>query len=257
VFRKPPDQKGSRDGRSIEKPRSEVFRPEITRLPRLTWQRRLVRRLIAGLLRFLVWLWVDVSVRGLENIPPKGPLLFVCNHLGDLDLILGIVYAPVVVEFFAKAELYDYPILGKILEAYGVIWLHRGQPDRRAIRAALKVLEEGRFFAIAPEGRESLTGSLEEGTGGAAYLAHKANVPLLPATVTGTENAIIYGNLRHLRRSRVTLTVGPIFRLENLPDRREAVRNGTEKIMRILAEQLPEAYQGVYHTELERASERE
>jgi 1-acyl-sn-glycerol-3-phosphate acyltransferase len=239
------------------KPRSQVYRSEITRLPAITPLRRMVRWMITQVVRLLVWLFIDVDDRGLENIPAKGPALFVCNHLGDLDLILGIAYTPVEVETFAKAELYDFPLLGKLMEAYGVIWLHRGRPDRKALRAALQILKEGRFMSIAPEGRESITGSLEEGTGGAAYLALKADVPLIPVTLTGTENSTIYGNLKRLRRSKVTLTVGPMFRLEKVPDRHAAIQAGTDLIMRVLARQLPASYRGYYRIALEGTCERE
>ena len=57
------------------------------------------------------------------------------------------------------------------MDWYGTIWVHRGRPDRRALRAALNGLAEGRMLAIAPEGRESISGELEQGTDGAAYIA--------------------------------------------------------------------------------------
>jgi 1-acyl-sn-glycerol-3-phosphate acyltransferase len=154
--------------------------------------------------------------------------------------------APVSIDFIAKIELYDIPVLGALLEAYGVIWVHRGRPDRRALHAALNGLAEGRLVAVAPEGRESLSGSLEEGTGGAAYIALKADVPILPVTFTGTENLRVYGNLKRFRRTEITATVGRTFRLERGKYLREAVQEGTQRIMRKLALQLPKGYRGVY-----------
>lgn len=228
------------------KPRSQVIRPEITRLPRLSLSRRILRRFIKGLLGLLVWLFTRVRTYGFENIPHQGSALVVTNHLGDADFVLGTALSPVAVETLAKAELYDYPVLGKVLDAYGVIWVHRGQPDRKALRAALDGLNQGKLVAIAPEGRESVTGALEEGTQGAAYLALKAGVPILPLTFTGTENARIYGNLKRLRKTDVTMTVGALFRLDELPDHKRAIDLGTQKIMRRLAAQLPPEYRGMY-----------
>lgn len=244
------------------KPRTETLRTDLVRLPRLTRGRMFVRRLLRGLARLLVWLFTKAEVRGLENVPPQGPVLAVTNHLGDADLVVGMAFSPRIPDTLAKVELYDFPLLGKLLDAYGVIWVHRGQPDRRALRVTLEGLEEGRLVIIAPEGRESVTGSLEEGTNGAAFLALKANAPILPVTLTGTENSRIFGNMRRLRRTPVTLTIGAPFRLKEVVEagngsgdgaisRLQAVERGTQVIMEALARQLPPEYQGVYRLETE------
>jgi 1-acyl-sn-glycerol-3-phosphate acyltransferase len=183
---------------------------------------------------------------GLQHFPRQGPALVVANHLGDADAVLAVACFPAWADGLAKIELFSLPIVGWVIEAYGVIWVHRGQPDRRALKAALEGLRSGRILAIAPEGRESVTGGLEEGTGGAAYLALKAQVPLVPVTFTGTENARIYPNMKRLRRTPVSITVGPPFRLESGPDRRESVDRGTRTIMQALANQLPPEYRGIY-----------
>ena len=159
------------------KPRSEVLRPELVRLVPLTRGRRLIRLLVRWLSILLVRLWMRLDVRGLDNIPQHGPAIFVSNHLGDTDLILGFAVSPVSVYPISKIELHQIPVLSTILDGYGVIWVHRGQPDKRAVKVILQALSEGHFIAIAPEGRESLTGSLEEGTSGAAYLALKTQAP--------------------------------------------------------------------------------
>lgn len=228
------------------KPRSESIRPEIVRLPPLSRRRIIFRRFISWLARLAVWLCTRAKAYGLENIPRQGAVLAVSNHLGDADLIVGMAFSIRLLDSMAKAELYDYPVLGKTLDAYGIIWVHRGQPDRRALRAVIDGLKEGRIIVIAPEGRESLSGALEEGTNGAAYLALKAGVPVLPVTLTGTENTRIFGNLKRLRRTPVTMTVGRPFYLEAEGDRQIAIERGTEKIMRALAGQLPPEYRGVY-----------
>jgi len=229
------------------KPRSERGSSNITRLPHLVWWRRNVRWLIKLLSKIVVSICLRLDIQGLENLPEQGPALFVSNHLGDADLIVGIAISPAEnVEVLAKSELYEFPILGKLLDIYGVIWIHRGQPDRRALRTVMLGFQEGRMIAIAPEGRESLTGSMEEGTDGAAYIALKADVPIIPVTITGTENTHVFGNLKRLRKTNASLTVGEPFRLQKMSNRRESVKAGTETIMRILANQLPLSYRGEY-----------
>ena len=228
------------------KPRSEVVNPEITRLSELSFGRRLLRKLVHWFSRIMVFLLTRCQITGLENLPDNGPALIVANHLGDADLIVGFAFTPPIVEPFAKIELYEMPILGTVLDAYGVIWVHRGQPDRKALRVVREAMDEKRIVGITPEGRESLTGSLEEGTDGAAYIALTNDVPILPITFTGTENKRIFNNLKRLKKTDVTVTIGPTFRLEKYDDRRKSIKIGTQQIMNTLAKQLPEDYRGYY-----------
>lgn len=228
------------------KPRSEVVNPSITRLPELSSGRRIIRRFVHWFSKLMVYFCTRCEISGLENVPELGPALIVANHLGDADLIVGFAFTPPIVEPFAKIELYDMPLLGTLLDTYGVIWVHRGQPDRKALRVVRQAMQEKRMVGITPEGRESLTGSLEEGTGGAAYIALTNDVPVIPITFTGTENKRIFRNLKHLTRTEITVTIGPPFRLEKYEDRRKSIQFGTEKIMHTLAQQLPEDYRGHY-----------
>jgi 1-acyl-sn-glycerol-3-phosphate acyltransferase len=203
-------------------------------------------------MRGLCWLIITIctkrTVEGLENFPRKGPALVVINHLGDADAPLLVGSVPASLDGLGKIELYDFPVLGKLMDWYGIIWLHRGRADRRAMRAALDGLAEGRILVIAPEGRYSLIGGLEQGHQGAAYLAYKADVPIIPVVVIDSDNEQVYGHLKRLQRAPVTLRVGKAFCLAQQADRRETMRAGTRQIMDSLANLLPEAYRGVYRT---------
>jgi len=229
------------------KPVSEIWRPELTRLPKLTLSRRAFRVFSHGLLKLIAKICLRVTSEGLENFPQKGPVLVVINHLGNADLPALLSTFPVVPDALGKVELYELPILGKLLDWYGIIWLHRGQADTRAIRAALNGFAEGRIILIAPEGRESVTGALEEGMGGAAFLAYKSAAAILPIAITGSEDENVFGHLKKLQRAHVHVKVGKMFKLTGQDKgRHDALTQGTRQIMQALASLLPEKYQGAY-----------
>lgn len=235
---------------SPPKPVSGVWRPDMVALPPLTLGRRAFRVFMKGLSKLLTFLLLHARVAGVENFPKRGPALIVFNHLGDADAVLmhAVLPFPVSAEGVGKIELNDHWLVGPIFRRYGIIWIHQGRPDRRALRAALDALSQGRMVTIAPEGRQSVIGGLEEGTEGAAFLALRAGVPIVPVALTGTENQNVYGHLKRWRRAPVTLVVGKPFVLPQREDRQQAIQEGTQLIMKTLASLLPDSYRGKYRS---------
>jgi len=238
-----------------EKPVSETYRPELTRLPRLTRWRVAFRWVMKGIAWLLSRLLLRIKLTGSENLAKTGPALVISNHLGAADVVVGLAFSPKPIDALGKVELYDFPIVGKLMNWYGIIWVHRGRPDRRALRAALQGLAEGRIVGIAPEGRQSVSGELEQGVGGAAYLALKADVPVFPIAFTGTEDSHVFTSLKRFRRPYVTITIGAPFHLPKTGDRRADIDNGTDLMMRTLAKLLPPEYQGVYREKTKDAND--
>ena len=231
---------------SPPKPVTDVWRPDLVELPPLTLKRRIFRVFARGLTKLVTFFTMRAVVRGLENFPKRGPALIVINHLGDADAVLIAASIPTTIDGMGKIELNDDPRVGPIFRAYGVIWVHRGRPDRRALRAALDGLAQGRMVGLAPEGRQSVSGGLDDGNEGAAFLAMKSGALIVPIAMTGTGNENIYSHLKRWKRAPVTLAVGKPFFLREQADRQAMLRQGTRQIMESLAELLPESYRGNY-----------
>jgi 1-acyl-sn-glycerol-3-phosphate acyltransferase len=173
------------------------------------------------------------------------------NHLGGGDPVLVIGHAARPLAIAGKVEVLGWPVIGPLARVYGMIPLRRGEPERAALRRMLAVLEAGQALLIAPEGRESLTGALEKGKTGPAFLALHADVPILPVAITGTAWRDVLPAWRRLRRPLVTLTFGAPYRLPSGMPRREAA----DEIMRRIAALLPSEYRGVYADQLEAKGE--
>ena len=206
------------------------------------------RRLLVGILRGLLRLLTRTQVNGRENLPLDGPLIVAFNHMAHFDGPLVMASLPWEIEAIALAGLYEVPVVGRLLRLYGVIPVHRDEFDRQVLKRALKVLAEGSVLILAPEARMSPTCTLERGRNGAAYLALRSGAPVLPIGLAGTET--VYSSLKQLRRARISVNIGPVFRLDGPlargAERRAQLTSGRDEIMRRIAALLPLEYRGVY-----------
>ncbi|MCL6636130.1 MAG: 1-acyl-sn-glycerol-3-phosphate acyltransferase [Peptococcaceae bacterium] len=130
------------------------------------------------------------EVRGAENLPASGGLVLVANHVSYWDpVVVGCAFNRPV-HFMAKAELFNIPLLSPLIRALGAFPVRRDRSDRSAIRTAVKLLEEGHIVGVFPEGTRSRTGELMKPHLGAALLAAKAGVPMLPVALSGTRGVL-------------------------------------------------------------------
>lgn len=188
-----------------------------------------------------------VTLVGGQRVPRKGAFIVVANHCSLWDPpILGWAtgyQANRIVHFMAKQEMHDWPGIGWLADRSGVFFVRRGERDRAAQRQALDILADARPIAIFPEGTRSRDGRLREGKAGATLLAMRSGAPLLPAGIAGTQRLFPAGT--HVpHRSPVTVTIGEPFTLEHRPTgrlAREALADGTDRIMSEIAALLPRA----------------
>jgi len=188
-----------------------------------------------------------LEIEGTENIPSSGNYIAVTNHLSKVDppiIMLTLPKQPMRV--FAAKKWQKNPLFGPILSLAGAIWVLRGQVDRQALREAVKCLKDGQVLGMAPEGTRSRTGALQKARQGAAYLADRAGVPLLPVGIANSDQFL--GNLRKLRRTRFQVRIGKPILLPDLGRRAKTkeLNAFSELIMGHIAQLLPERYRGYY-----------
>ncbi|NOR83531.1 MAG: 1-acyl-sn-glycerol-3-phosphate acyltransferase [Ardenticatenales bacterium] len=201
------------------------------------------RLLVRGLLAILGRL----EIHGQENIPPHGPYMVVANHLSKTDSAIIMMALPRQrMHVFAAHKWRRNPLFGPILSLSGAIFVKRGQVDRKALRTATEVLQQGEILGMAPEGTRSKSGVLQKARRGAAYLASQAQVPLLPIGISDSDR--FQDNLLHLRRTTFRVNIGPPFELPDLghkPTIKE-LSALSELVMAYIANLLPERYHGHY-----------
>jgi 1-acyl-sn-glycerol-3-phosphate acyltransferase len=197
----------------------------------------------------VVWLTSRVEVVNREQIEFPDSFIAVSNHIGRLDVAYVYYFlnrrdvTVLVAEKYQKSAFFRWAV-----KAVDAVWVDRFNADLVAMRKCLKRLREGHILVMAPEGTRSRSGSLIQARGGASYLAAKSGSWIVPVAVTGTEDKVVFKNIRRLRRSHVRIRVGEPFKLPPIPRKnREAVlQQYSDEMMCRIAALLPEEYHGFY-----------
>ena len=189
-------------------------------------------RLLCRMILVLLRRW---EVQGVENLSNAGGLVLVSNHTSYWDpVVVGCAFNRQV-HFMAKSELFAIPLLGTAIRTLGAFPVRRDKSDRNAIRTAVKLLEEGRVVGVFPEGTRSRTGELQKPHLGAAMLALKAGVPMLPVAVNGTKG--LFG--------KVTVLVGrPVLKQGAIKVTKADLENASDQVMKQIAGLLKDVQRG-------------
>jgi 1-acyl-sn-glycerol-3-phosphate acyltransferase len=222
--------------------------PPLPQIP--AWRTALLR----GVFRAGIGLLARCRLEGKENLPAHGPYLVILNHLSWLDVPLGyaLLQGPRVTGWVAEKWEHHWA-LGPFMRFAGGIFIRRGEVDRQALDAAVAWLKSGGIFGVAPEGTRSASHGLGRGKSGIAYLAHQAQVAIVPMAHFGTEK--VMPGWAHLQRGLITVRVGRPIHLPPLPTippggslraQAAALRAQTDEVMCRMAALLPPEYRGAY-----------
>ncbi|MBB3661873.1 MULTISPECIES: lysophospholipid acyltransferase family protein [Prauserella salsuginis group] len=212
----------------------------------------LIRRGVAPLARML---WRP-DVRGTENVPSDGPVIFASNHRSAIDTAVIPFVAPRPVAFLGKAEYFQGAspkdrLRAAFLSALGYVPVERGNAAAglAALGAAQKVLDSGGAFGIYPEGTRSLDGKLHRGHTGVAALALATRAPVVPVALSGTEGLLPVGK-KIPRLANVTVRFGEpldFSRYDGLAASPPIRRAVTDEVMYAILELSGQEYVDAYH----------
>lgn len=225
---------------SAPPPARRLFAGELGRVNHEPANRTL--QIIAPLLHWAMRLWTRATWRGAENLPLSGPAIIVANHISSLDPPLVaefVVYNGRWPSFLARANLFEIPVVGRLLHEAGQIPVHRASRQAAdALVSAEAKLQAGKVVVIYPEG--TITLDPDEwpmaGYTGAARLAFSTGAPVIPIGQWGANYALPSRKIRpfRLRRTPITIVCGPPVDLSDLPadpEQRTATRQATVRIM--------------------------
>lgn len=197
------------------------------------WIARTVRATIGRVILALY----RVKFTGAENLPEGGAVL-AANHVSYLDPVIVWCGTPHPAHFMAKTELWDHGFLGWVIDRLWVFSVDREAMDREALATADSLLKRGEWIGIFPEGTRNRTNpdELGEASGGTAFIAQRAGVPVVPIGISGTDKAWPPGK-KLPKLVRVTVRYGePIYPGDFEGSRKQVVDAMTAEIMKRIAD---------------------
>jgi len=203
--------------------------------------------ILAASLRPIFRLMMKITVEGRENIPTEGPALLAANHFSWWEPPAMIFSSPRPIWFIGADDLRWELRIRWIIRLYGYIPVDRRRADKRTFDQAFQQLEKGRLVAIFPEGNMQAQ-ELRTPKLGAIYLAHRANVPIIPIGISGQLNPGSFW--KKMQRPMVSVKIGKPFYLPPLPEawqeQKKAMIETGHLLMRNIAQLIEPERRGIY-----------
>lgn len=162
-----------------------------------------------------------IRVIGKENVPNSGPVIICSNHISNFDPPVVGITSPRDIYFMAKGELFEKPLLGRLLTAIQAFPVKRGMKDRNALRRGLKILEDDNTLGLFPEGTRSKSGQLGKPLAGAGFFALRSKASIVPCAIIGS----------YKPGSNLTVIYGEPMNMESYRDSKTSAKEMAEAIM--------------------------
>jgi len=176
---------------------------------------------------------------GLDRLPKTGGCVLAINHLAWIDIPLVGGLSPRNLNYVAKRELLDVPVLGPYIGWHGVISVRRGESDREAVRLMRQAARDGRAVALYVEGTRQRSGEPDAAKPGAAMVAIQEGVPVVPIGVYGTQF------WKPWNFAPCSIAVGEPVRFDDLPKNGRGYKQATPEIerrIRVLVDWLADVH---------------
>jgi 1-acyl-sn-glycerol-3-phosphate acyltransferase len=176
---------------------------------------------------------------GIERLPQTGGCVLAINHLAWIDIPLVGGLSPRNLNYVAKRELLDVPVIGPYIGWHGVISVRRGESDREAVRLMRQAARDGRAVALYVEGTRQRSGEPDAAKPGAAMVAIQEGVPVVPIGVYGTQF------WKPWNFAPCSIAVGEPVRFDDLPKNGRGYKQATPEIerrIRVLVDWLADVH---------------
>jgi len=181
------------------------------------------------------------EVTGREHIPDSGGVLLIANHTSYADPPIAGPACPRPVNFMAKSELFQIPVLSSFIRRTHAFPVQRGAADQHALRRAVRLLQQNQVLLVFPEGTRSADGRLQPFEPGAAFIALASGAAVVPMAIDGADHVLPRGR-PFLLPGKLRVRFGPPVDLSRFRGRRrtpEVLQEACDEMRAALAALLP------------------
>ena len=171
----------------------------------------IARPLLKSLFRFQVF--------GAGSVPSTGGVLLMSNHASYVDPVFMGAAVDRNLYYMARSTLFRPGLIGWFLLNMNAFPVHLGVLDRRAVRRALQLLEDGNLLLIFPEGTRSVDGTLGKPQAGVGLIAYKTTASVVPVFLSGTHKALPRG-AKMLKLAKIMVSFGSPIDMEYYRERK-------------------------------------
>lgn len=189
----------------------------------------IVRFIVVSFCRF----WLNLTVSGEHHIPLTGAFILAPVHRSVMDAPIAAAMTRRRMRFMGKDSLWKFRFAGAIFSALGAFPVTRGSADLEALRRCIRVLNSGEPLVLFPEGTRQIGDLLHPLFDGAAYVAIKAKVPIIPVGIGGSQDVMSSGSFKIRRRKCAAVVGEPIY--PSISDGTRAVRSDVQDLTKRLA----------------------
>ena len=203
----------------LQKKKDLKIKEKIYKIRKENGWKKFVRKLVKIVLNFAYRIAFRVKISG--KVPDEGAYILCCNHINYLDAAAIVLFNKRKVNFVAKEDLFTHGILMWLGHLFDAIPIKRDMQDIEAMKRCLKVLKNGELLGIFPEGTRKGMEKNMKAKNGAAFMAIKSNVKVIPIGIHGTFKPF----------SKVYVNYGDPIDLSEYKGQKEKLDEATEKIM--------------------------
>lgn len=160
----------------------------------------------------------EIETEGKENIPEE-PVLFVSNHRSYFDILVLHTTSGKRPGFVAKAEIQKFPLLAWWMQDIACLFLDRNdlRSGMQMMKDGAELIKSGQSMVIFPEGTRSNTPGMLPFKEGSLKIAEKADCPVVPVTIVGTDQLLEVRPGFDIRKGKVRVIYGKPFHIKDLP----------------------------------------